>query len=441
MANPTTNFGWVMPTPTDLVTDLPADFEVFGQAVDTAFQYLKGGTTGQILSKTSNTDLAFTWVTTDDANAIQNTIVDAKGDLIAASAADVPARLAVGNNGESLVADSSTATGLRWNPSTAAKNPVLNSSFNVWQRGTSIASTAAAGDYTADRWQIAFGATGRTVTRQLTNDTTNLPNIQYCARVQRNSGQTSTTGLQFGQSFESINSIPLAGKSVTFSFYARAGANYSASSNILSAQFSSGTGTDQNLLTAGYTGSNNVVAANLTLTTTWQRFSYTGTVPITATEVGIQFIHNPTGTAGANDYFEVTGVQLEAGSVATAYAPNGATYQAELAACQRYYIRTTSTGTDSNHGIGLANSTTNAYIQANIAEMRVIPTSIDYANLNVSDSVNNFTFSGLSINSANSTSRLAFLIATGASGMTQFRPMFMRNNGVTSGYLGFSAEL
>ena len=54
-----------MPTNTDLVTDLPADFEVFGQAVATSLQYLLGGTTGQILSKTSGTDMAFTWITND----------------------------------------------------------------------------------------------------------------------------------------------------------------------------------------------------------------------------------------------------------------------------------------------------------------------------------------------------------------------------------------
>jgi len=114
MANPTTNFGWQMPTSTDLVTDLPADFEVFGQAVDTALVDLKGGTTDQVLAKNSNTDMDFKWVTSDDANAIQNAIVDAKGDLIAATANDTPARLAVGANGETLVADSSTATGLKW---------------------------------------------------------------------------------------------------------------------------------------------------------------------------------------------------------------------------------------------------------------------------------------------------------------------------------------
>lgn len=63
MANPTTNFGWVMPTNTDLVTDLPADFNTFGQGVDTSMADLLGGTTGQILSKASNTNMDFTWIT------------------------------------------------------------------------------------------------------------------------------------------------------------------------------------------------------------------------------------------------------------------------------------------------------------------------------------------------------------------------------------------
>ena len=61
MANPTSNFNWQMPTPTDLVTDLPADFEVFGQAVDSSMADLLGGTTGQVLAKNSNTDMDFVW--------------------------------------------------------------------------------------------------------------------------------------------------------------------------------------------------------------------------------------------------------------------------------------------------------------------------------------------------------------------------------------------
>ena len=112
MANPTSNYGWQMPTSTDLVTDLPTDFEVFGQAVDTALLGLKGGTTGRVLSKTSGTDMAFTWAT--DASGIPATIVDAKGDIIAATAADAVSRLAVGANDTILTADSTTATGLKW---------------------------------------------------------------------------------------------------------------------------------------------------------------------------------------------------------------------------------------------------------------------------------------------------------------------------------------
>ena len=66
MANPTTYFGWVMPTSTDLVTDLPADFNIFGQGVDTSMQDLLGGTTGQVLSKASNTNMDFAWIEQDD---------------------------------------------------------------------------------------------------------------------------------------------------------------------------------------------------------------------------------------------------------------------------------------------------------------------------------------------------------------------------------------
>jgi hypothetical protein len=89
MANPTTNYAFAMPTNTDLVKDLPADFEIFGQAVDTQMK--------------TNADAA-----------IAKSIVDAKGDIIAATAADTVSRLAVGANDTVLTADSSTATGLKW---------------------------------------------------------------------------------------------------------------------------------------------------------------------------------------------------------------------------------------------------------------------------------------------------------------------------------------
>ena len=90
----TSNFGWTTPADTDLVKDGAAAIRTLGNGIDTSFVDLKGGTTGQVLSKNSNTDVDFTWVTSDDANAIQNAIVDAKGDLITATAADTPARIA-----------------------------------------------------------------------------------------------------------------------------------------------------------------------------------------------------------------------------------------------------------------------------------------------------------------------------------------------------------
>jgi hypothetical protein len=84
MTNPTSNFGWQMPTSTDLVTDLPADFAVFGQAVDTSMADLKGGTTGQVLSKTSNTDMDFTWIEQDDTTLSFNAQTGTTYTLVAA---------------------------------------------------------------------------------------------------------------------------------------------------------------------------------------------------------------------------------------------------------------------------------------------------------------------------------------------------------------------
>ena len=99
MANPTTNFGWVMPTNTDLVTDLPADFAVFGQGVDTSLQYLNGGTTGQVLSKTSNTNLAFTWIEQDDTTISFNAQTGTTYTLVASDVS----KLVTTSNASSVV--------------------------------------------------------------------------------------------------------------------------------------------------------------------------------------------------------------------------------------------------------------------------------------------------------------------------------------------------
>ena len=433
-----------MPTASDLVTDLPADFETFGQAVATSMADLLGGTTGQVLSKASNTDMDFTWVTSDDANAIQNAIVDAKGDLIAASAADTPARLAVGANGETLVADSSTSTGLRWQVPVNS-NPVLNSAMQVFQRGTSVA-VGATNAYTADRWKfVAGGAINYTISQQATGDTTNLPFIQYAARVQRNSGQTGTVANYFIQGIETINSVPYAGKTVTFSFYARKGANFSATSDVLTYLVAYGTGTDQDPAGA-YTGQANAINTTATLTTTWQRFTATAAIPATATEIKTFFTYTPTGTAGTNDYYEVTGVQLEVGSVATPFKTYAGTIQGELASCQRYYYRTgVGSGSTTPNiyepiGYGSFSSGTNFSGQVQFpVTMRVRTGAVEFSNVAINDTAAVIAVTAVTVNAdgINATN----INLTVASGGTAFRFGRIVNNNNSAGYLAWSAEL
>jgi hypothetical protein len=129
------NFSWPEPDNTDLVKNGALAIRTAVDAIDSSMADLKGGTTGQVLSKASGTDMDFTWVAQDDSNAIQNAIVDAKGDLIAATAADTPARLAVGTNGQVLTADSTAATGLKWATPTSGSTfrgcAVYNAGGNV----------------------------------------------------------------------------------------------------------------------------------------------------------------------------------------------------------------------------------------------------------------------------------------------------------------------
>lgn len=177
MANPTTNFGWVMPTSTSLVTNLPADFNTFGQGVDTSMAQLKGGTTGQILSKTSATDMAFTWITPNPGDitgvtagtgisgggtsgdvTITNSMATAmttKGDLVPATGSGTFSRLAIGTNGQVLTADSTAATGMKWNTSLASP---LTTKGDIWTYSTTDA-------------RLAVGTNGQTLVADSTTST------------------------------------------------------------------------------------------------------------------------------------------------------------------------------------------------------------------------------------------------------------------------------
>jgi hypothetical protein len=135
MAN-TTYFGWETPDDTDLVKDGAAAIRTLGQAIDTSMQDLEGGTTGQILSKNSNADMDFVWVTNDVGDitevvagtglsgggssgsvTLTNTVAtefDAKGDLVVGTGADTFDKLSAGTNDHRLVAASGETTGLKY---------------------------------------------------------------------------------------------------------------------------------------------------------------------------------------------------------------------------------------------------------------------------------------------------------------------------------------
>jgi hypothetical protein len=427
MTNPTTPFSWQMPTSTDLVTDLPADFAVFGQAVATSMADLLGGTTGQVLSKASNTDMDFTWVAQDDSNAIQNTIVDAKGDLISATGSDVPARLAVGNNGESLLADSSTSTGLRYQGSIAGgKNFAINGGMDIWQRGTTFTSTGSGySAYTTDRWTCYAQGTGT-----ITQDTSlSASGFRYGLKF---TSTAASSGNDFYQLVETDQTVPLAGKQVAVSGYCIATSGVTPLMNL---EYST---TVNDGLFGTYVQCTATTISQPTATGSLLRYTYSFAVPTTAKTLRLRA---STGTLNNTNYATWTGVQLEVGNVPTSFSRAGGTIQGELAACQRYYFRAVSGNAYAfmpANGIG-TNGTTVDFIGRMPVTMRVAPTSVDYSTLRCYDNANALPITNLIISSNNPDA--TYITTTVASGGIQYRPYFLGANNSATAYLGYSAEL
>lgn len=425
----TTNFGWETPDDTDLVKDGALAMRTLGNAIDASLVDLKGGTTGQVLSKTSNTDMDFTWVTSDDANAIQNAIVDAKGDLIAASAADTPARLAVGNNGETLVADSSTSTGLRWQGSTAAgRNFAINGGFDIWQRGTSFSTN---GSYSADRWYFTYGGTVTAAqeTTVVQDGSTNS--------IKLTTGAASSFGeLYYALEAGEVNF--LAGKTITISGSVRAS---SAVAYTGSAVIGIQTNTTANAQTGGtWTEQSNAIQAPST--SAWTRFSLTYAVPSGTKGLRVRLGNTATQASGTILYW--SNIQIEVGSVATGFSRAGGTLAGELAACQRYYYRQVSSASNTYAGFafGTATATTTIDIPYKLAQtMRVPPTSVEFANLGVSaDNANLIAVTNLAVVASENSADTPIVRAT-VTGATQFRPYGLFANNSAVAHVGFSAEL
>lgn len=180
MSNPTTPFGWQMPTATDLVTDLPADFAVFGQAVATSMADLLGGTTGQILAKNSSTDMDFVWIANDQGDitevtagtgltgggtsgavtlAIDSTVATLSGSqTLTNKALTAPKEVA------NVVAAAATGT-ININAETSTvwyytTNATANHTLNFrWNSTTTLASKLAVGESITFAWLNTNGTT------------------------------------------------------------------------------------------------------------------------------------------------------------------------------------------------------------------------------------------------------------------------------------------
>ena len=275
-----------------------------------------------------------------------NSPLTAKGDLFGYSTTQ--ARVAVGNNGETLVADSSTSTGLRYTSNFAAgKNKILNSDYSIWQRGTTFTSSG----YTADRWYMDVDTSSASTSRQtFTPGTAPVAGYegQYFLRFTRGTGG-SFANIQ--QRIEDVRTF--AGQTVTLSFWAKASATTTIEPYYIQIFGSGGSGA----VSASF-------GTSTTLTTSWVRYSYTVAIPsVSGKTIGTgSYLNILTAriTGGTNVDVDTWGVQIEAGSVATAFQTATGTIQGELAACQRYYQRYTGNNTEILTAFAVAGTATQA---------------------------------------------------------------------------------
>lgn len=288
------------------------------------------------------------WIDQDTAtNAVVPTALLAKGDIFVATANGAYTRLAAGNNGESLYADSSTSTGLRWQGDyNVGKNKILNGDFSIWQRGTTWSGTGYSG---ADRWYASLA--GTTTMTQESTDLPSIPTIRYGVKW------TTGAGASYGQLYQALEQntvIPLRGKTITISGYVKISGTW-IGSMYLNTDYN--TSTDA-LLSQSTNNSSNAIG-NAVDASSWKYWSVTTVIPSNAVGFRIGLIPDNAQSSGA--VVRLAAIQMEIGNSSTTFTTNTGNQQAELAACQRYYWRTTAHPSSATTIMvaGMASSTNN----------------------------------------------------------------------------------
>lgn len=315
----------------------------------------------------------------------------------------------------------------------AGKNKIINGDFGVWQRGTSFTITPGSPIYTADRFVNAGAASaGSLVVSRQTFTAGTAPVAGYEGTYfLRYTMATTTTSWECFQKIEDVRAF--AGQTMTVSFWAK-----SSSAQGLKLLIQQNFG-------SGGSGSVNQTATLSNLSTSWTRYTATFTMAsISGKTIGTNShllidIYNDTSITGSST-IDIWGVQVENGSTATAFQTATGTIQGELAACQRYYWRGSTTNAYGSWGGGSAASTTQANVIITLpVTMRTSPASVDFSTLRLNDTAvanaaTNVTLSG-------DTSAQTALVNVTGTGLTTYRYNVLQNNNSTSGYIGFSAEL
>ena len=305
-------------------------------------------------------------------------------------------------------------------PYVAGKNFVINGGMDIWQRGTSFTSPSNF-SYTADRWACYQGST---VT--LSQETSNVPaGSRYALKM----NATATQQMFIRQVIETANTIPLAGKTITVSAQIAASA-----STTLGFTIAYSTNVDETVSTIGAwntltpTGGLNSGSYS-NVPTTYVTLVGTYTVPSNAKSLLIYF-GNFSATVTSGTSFYISQVQLELGSVPTAFSRAGGTLSGELTACQRYYYQPSNTS--ANIGVMGATSTTGVarlYIAVPVP-MRGNTASVSYTGTpQLYDGVATISVTSIAFNTI-SENQLNINIGV-ASGLTQYRPYSLYLNGGT----------